>query len=182
MQTPDIRNYLHALVGLRLAAVNRAADMRVFQFGTLRAVAGRTVPDFALHIQCPWRIQQGDRLITGRSDLWQPADSTNSIDWDTWNYDANANLQDAKLKEMLGGDGPATRTIENQTDHLLVETVAMDAFRGITISFSGGYQLVVFPAGVRGEQWRLFQPTAEQPHLVCEDERVSLHGDAASCG
>ncbi|MDP9313753.1 MAG: hypothetical protein M3R24_23220 [Chloroflexota bacterium] len=178
MQASEIGNYLHSLVGLPLAAVNRAADMRVFEFGTLREVAGRTIADFALHIQCPWRLEQGSDIITGRTDLWEPAEPSTSIDWVTWDYDTNANLQDAKLNEVLAGDGVPTRITKNQTDGFLVEAVAMDAFRGITITFSGSYRLVVFPAGVRGEQWRLFQPNTEQPHLVCDNASVSLHSHA----
>jgi hypothetical protein len=79
MQASEISTYFHSIVGLRLAVVNRAADLRVFQFGTLREDAGRTRADFALHIQCPWRLEQGSHIITGRSDLWEPAEPTASI-------------------------------------------------------------------------------------------------------
>jgi hypothetical protein len=59
---------LSQIIGLPLTAARRAADMRTFQFGTLRPVDRGSVGDFALHVQCPWRIEGPDGIVTGRSD------------------------------------------------------------------------------------------------------------------
>ncbi len=49
---------LEPLVGLPLSIARSAADMRVFHFGKVRPAANGkgTVGEYALHIQCPWRL------------------------------------------------------------------------------------------------------------------------------
>jgi hypothetical protein len=75
---------LSQIVGLPLTAARRAADMRTFQFGTLRPVDGGSVGDFALHVQCPWRIEGPSGIITGRLDLWEQVEDNVPFDenWD----------------------------------------------------------------------------------------------------
>jgi len=79
---------LSRIIGLPLAAVRRAADMRTFQFGTLRPVGRGSVGDFALHIQCPWRIEGPEGIVTGRSDLREPAEAGAPID-ENWDYETS---------------------------------------------------------------------------------------------
>jgi len=62
----------------------------------------------------------------------------------------------------------------NQTEHLVVEAVRADNYGGVTIQLSGGYRLVLFPAGSRGEDWRFFRPDTDGPHFVVADGRVEL--------
>src|SRR5262249_25646643 len=85
---------LRQIIGLPLTAVRRAADMRTFQFGAMRLVDGGFVADFALHVQCPWRIEGADGIVTGRSDLWEPAEENTPFD-ENWDYELSPNLQDA---------------------------------------------------------------------------------------
>jgi hypothetical protein len=49
--------------------------MLVLHFGTVRPpVSGKgTVGEYALHIQCAWRFEGPEGLITGRDDLWDYA-------------------------------------------------------------------------------------------------------------
>jgi hypothetical protein len=70
------------------------------------------------------------------------------------------------LYALLGGYDPATRSLVNHTEHLVIEAVRADDYGGAAIQFSGGYQLVLFPAGTRGEDWRLFRPGIDEPHFV----------------
>jgi hypothetical protein len=162
----QILTHLQPLVGLQLACTRRAADLRNLQFGPLRAVEGGTVGEYALHVQCPWRMEGPDGIITGRCDLWEPAEPSTAIDRDGWDYEADENLQDRRLSVLLGGYDPATRSFVNRTAHLVVEDVRADGYGGAAIRFSGGYQLVLFPAGTRGEDWRVFRPGTDEPHFV----------------
>src|SRR3954453_966577 len=91
---------LSQIIGLSLTAVRRTADMRTFQFGTLRPVERGSVGDFALHVQCPWRIEGPDGILTGRSDLWEPVEVNAPFDAN-WEYDKSPNLQDSRLKQWL---------------------------------------------------------------------------------
>lgn len=61
----SIEAALAPLVGLPLWASGRAGDLQWFQFGAKHAVVAqsgsakgteRTVGDYALHVQCAWRI------------------------------------------------------------------------------------------------------------------------------
>lgn len=86
---------LSQIIGLPLTEAGRAADMRTFEFGTLRpGDRGGSVGDFALHVQCPWRIERPDGIVTGRLDLREPV--TDNVPFDeNWDYEKWPNLQDA---------------------------------------------------------------------------------------
>lgn len=144
----------------------RAADLRNFQFGRLRPVDNGTVGEFALHIRCPWRIEGPDGIVTGRSDLWEPAEVVDDFDWETWDYEKGENLQDKLVGTLLGGYDAQTRSYLNTTNSLVVTGVESDCFGGAVITLSGGYRLVLFPTGTQGEDWRLFRPGVDKPHFV----------------
>lgn len=168
----EIITHLKPLVGLKLAIARRAADLCNFQFGAIRKVEDGTVGDYALHIQCPWRIEGPDGIVTGRSDLREPAEVDNGFDWDNWNYDTEENLQDKRLGALLGGHDPQTRSFVNDGDRLVVEAIQSDTYGGAILTLSGGFRLVVFPAGTRGEDWRIFQPATDEPHFVIGGSEV----------
>jgi len=151
----EIIRHLTPLIGLRLSAARRAADLRNLQFGELRPVEGGSVGNYALHIQCPWRIDGPEGIVTGRSDLWSSPDPDELIDPDTWDYDKRENLQDVLINSLLGDH-----------DRLIVESVHGDNYGGAAIHLSGGYRVVLFPAGTRGENWRIFRPGIDEPHFV----------------
>jgi hypothetical protein len=146
---------LSQIVGLPLTAVRHAADMRTFQFGTLRPVHRGSVGDFALHVQCPWLIEGPHGIVTGRLDLWEPAEDNAPFDED-WDYEQSPNLQDARLEQWLA----------NFNESLVVRSVDADDFGGAAVRLGQGFVLRLFPAGTRGEDWRLFRPQTGAPHQV----------------
>jgi len=157
--------HLSPLIGLKLSIARRAADMRVLQFGMIREIEnGGTVGEYALHIQCPWRIDGLERVVTGRGDLWEPLETGDDFDWESWDYETSENLQDHQIGKLLGGFGPITQSFVNETDYLIVEDIQVDDFGGAVILLSGGYRLTLFPFGSKGEDWRIFQPLKEDSH------------------
>ena len=88
---------LSQIIGLPLTASRRAADLRTFQFGTLRAVERGSVGDFALHVQCPWRIEGPDGIVTGRMDIWEPVEHDTPFE-QNWNNEKSPNLQDTRME------------------------------------------------------------------------------------
>src|SRR5437588_12996674 len=110
---------LSQIIGLPLTAARRAADMRTFQFGTLRPLDRGSVGDFALHVQCPWRIEGQGGIVTGRLDLWEPVDDNAPFD-ENWDYEKSPNLQDARLERWL----------ERNESSLVVHSVDADEFGG----------------------------------------------------
>jgi hypothetical protein len=178
----QIQKHLAPLIGRKLSIARRAANMRGFHFGhvTVYGDGSGSAGEFALHIQCPWRVEGPDGIVTGEADLWEPADPDADIDWETWNCEDNENLQDLRIGTLLGGYDPATKSPVNTTEFLIVEGVEADEFGGATIVLSGGYRLVIFPSGSTGEDWRLFQPSSPQPHLVIGAGKVEEAPDDAS--
>ena len=170
----QILNHLHPLIGLKLSVARRAADLRNFQFGEIRQMGDGTVGEYALHIQCPWRIDGPEGIITGRMDLYDPVEIGDDFDWDSWHYEKSENMQDHKIGKLLGGYDPQTNSHVNETKHLVVEDVQADDFGGATIELSGGYRLILFPAGSDGEDWRIFCPLAMgyQHHFVISGGRI----------
>ena len=147
----EIERALRVLIGLRLSLAGRAADMRVFHFGETRSIRSRltqrdgTVGEFALHVQCPWRIEGRDGIVTGRADLWEPVETDRHAHEDGWHYDTHANVQDKMIQDLFQGSDPVTGSPLNTTPSLVVENVAADSSGGVWISLSGGYRLCLFP-------------------------------------
>jgi hypothetical protein len=166
MGIPRTQKALAPLVGLKLSIARRAADLRNFQFGEIELVDGGTVGQYALHIQCPWRLDGPDGIVTGRGDLWRHI----SGDYmpDDWEPNIGDNLQGARLGELLQGYDPDTGSFVNTTDKLIVERVKAAAAGDATIHLSGGYRLLLFPSDSVGEHWRLFRPNSDTPHFVVE--------------
>jgi hypothetical protein len=145
---------LGKLVGLSLIESGRAVDMRMFQFGS------PGVPEYALHVQCAWRVQSPQRIVTGRHDMFEPAEAPEGFDWDAWDWTESTNtLQDRLVAEFLS-DGPR-----------LVEEVVTDAYGGAVLSLAGGYSIALFPAS-QDEAWRLFRPGSDEPHFVVSGGKV----------
>lgn len=160
------------LIGLKMSLARRAADMQIFQFGptTGRNNGGR-VGLFALHIQCPWRLEGPGGIVTGYEDLSEPVSPDDALKED-WDYEKDSNLRDRRLEELFGGLDEATRTIQNDTNLLTVEHVDADEVGGLMLGLSGGYRLVLFPTSSRSEGWRLFVPGSDDPHFVVAGGRV----------
>ena len=147
---------LSQIIGLPLIAAWRGADMRIFQFGTLHQIENGSVGDFALHIQCPWRIEGKDGIVTGRLDLWEPIERGPDFDWESWHYEKSPNLQDFLVDQWLREHGLT----------LVVRKVDADEYGGATIHFHDSFVLRLFPSGTQGEDWRLFRPKTGAPHFV----------------
>ena len=180
----QIEHHLAVLLGRRLVIARRAADLRGFHFRRLTAVGEGlgtvTSGEFALHIQCPWRIEGPDGIVTGRLDLWEPAEPSDDINWDTWDYEKDPNLQDRRIGEWLGSYDTGTRSSFNNSERLVVEQVAGDEFGGATIVLSGGYRLVIFPSGSIGEDWRLLRAGFPgQEHFVVSGGKADETPDDA---
>jgi hypothetical protein len=79
----EILKHLKPLIGLKLSIARRAASLSNFQFGPVRAVDGGTLGEYALHVDCPWRIERPHGIMTGWLDLWEPAEETPDFDWQT---------------------------------------------------------------------------------------------------
>jgi hypothetical protein len=160
------------LVGLKLACVGRAGDMRTFQFGQLKRTGRKMIGQYALHIQCPWRLinTTSGLVVTGKDDLYLPLKENADVDIDNWDPVRDGNVQEYELRKLLQGYDEETRQIVNQTDAYTVTAARSGNYGDLELAFIGGYSLSAFPTSSRQEAWRLFVPGSEKEHFVVEFE------------
>ena len=170
MTGATVQAALQSLVGLPLGRIGRAADLLWVQFGALRELPGRnggtkTVGEWALHIQCPWRVTLSSRIVIARGDCFRQADSDEPYDWDATGESRFDRLA-AHLNHQLEASAPR------------VVKVAVDAVNGFSLDLDGGYTFDVFPAESTEsdtEHWRFFQPGMDGKQLIFESGCLSLH-------
>lgn len=102
------------------------------------------IGQFGIHLQCPWRITQGQRILTGSNDLYEQADQSATYDPD-FNWDRpNVNLRDKILGELI------------ENNKLTVEKAIADDFGGFDLLFNNAIRLATFPSiSTKDEYWRL---------------------------
>jgi len=166
----ELLRHLAHLVGQELSVVRRAADMLGLGFGRVTQRGASHHGEYVLHVQCPWRLEGPQGIVTGRTDLWEPAEPGAGFDPDTWDYE-QGNLQDRRIGELFGNEVSGKGAQAKDGRRLVVENVEADDFGGVVLSLSGGYRVVIFPAGSTGEDWRLFR-TASSWHLVVSGGRI----------
>jgi len=151
---------LAPLEGLPLRSLGRAANLLWLHFGTLREVPTRsggtkTVGDWALHIQCPWRLARQGEIVVASSDFYYNFAGDPLDDWDK-SGKSRFDHAAAALSAEFEVNGPA------------VLSVTPDSFGGFTLWFAYYYHLDVFPNSSypSTEHWRIFQPGKLESHFV----------------
>jgi hypothetical protein len=157
----EIQKAASALIGMPLWAAGRAADLAWFQFGQRHTVTDsrsnpKEVGEYALHLQCAWRIVQGERITVASRDLYYPAGSVTpevpvGFHWDV----QGANRLDERLQHFM------------KEASLFVVQVETGHAGGLQMFLGNDVVLEVFPDdSFDGEHWRLFRPYESGPHFV----------------
>jgi len=148
--TENINKIVADLIGLPLTRTTRAANMECLKFGTVyRADKDgneHNVGEFALHLQCPWRLTHEHEMIVGSGDLYQRADETAEYNENYDYFEFNENLRDVKLNKL----------IKDKT--ITIISAQADTFGGLEICFDNNITLTVFPniaSKADNENWRL---------------------------
>jgi hypothetical protein len=165
-----ISDCLSVLRALPFWACGRAADLQWLQFGERYiqgGAKGQDVGDFALHIQCAWRLRGPSGIIVASRDRYYPKGDRDAADED-FNWDTpGGNRCDERMQSFLSKYCPVR-----------VESISVDEVGGFSLVLEGGFVFEVFPDNSRnGEYWRLFQPGTDSPHIVLKGSR--LVGDEA---
>jgi hypothetical protein len=148
----------------------RASDMMWFSFGEERQVTdstgkGKKVGEYALHVQCAWRIVGPEGILVGSSDIYLPPGSSLDIDGRShFNWDVpGGNRCDVQME----------RFFLEQRLPLVVETIEVDLVGGMKIRLAKGFALEVLPTSSADiEQWRVFQPGIEGSHFVVKGNGI----------
>ncbi len=162
----EISRALRPLIGLKLSVARNAGNMKVLHFGDLRRTDRGLLGKYALHINCPWRMEHDGRIVTGSADFYIRADDNEDEEWEPGTV--TGHLQNQILAELFQGYDAETRSYTNQTDHFWVTDVSSDRVGGVQIRFTGNYQIMLFPCASRGEEWRLLEPGSEKAHFVID--------------
>jgi len=144
--------------------------MRMFHFGQIVTTPTGLVAQYAIHIQCPWRIQTHEIIVTGSQDWYEPsleADFSEE-ESDSWEPGKGGSLQEDRLRRLFECPLQESRTIINKTDRFFVVGAAADSLVDCQVHLSHGLILGLYPCGSAGEAWRLIQPTRGEPHFVVE--------------
>lgn len=151
-----MRDRLEPLRSATLDDWGRAADMEMFGFH--EAVQGATL-EFSLHLQCPWHLVEGDRLVTGAGDIWHPPGDWVSLD----EYKRFRGDGVTRRDELLRG------FFDRHPDGVAVTSIACDAVGYLRLDLSDACRLVALPQTSwfldgPAEHWRFFPADGE--HLV----------------
>jgi hypothetical protein len=150
----EIERRLSSLRGLKLSAVNRAADMLTLGFGPLRPVTNfkgmvKHVGAWALHIQCPWRLEDAGHVVATNNDLR--------------GSDEEAYATAHRLQGILLEPGDVA-----------VEAVAVNKANGLVLALSRGLSLTIVPDCIdESEDWRFFAPCMDTSHLVIKGGQIA---------
>ena len=159
--------------GLPLLDIGRAANLLWIHFGhpRLAPTAGdpeREVGEYALHVQCPWRVSGVTGVLAGSSDVYVPADPDAGEESFRWDKPGDS-IVDLHLE----------RWIETHSESpLIVDLISVDRCGGFVLALSNEFAIEVFPDAssephdVR-EQWRLFRPGVEdEEHFVVLNQGI----------
>ena len=123
---------------------------------------GRTeeAAEYALHIQCSWRIAKGYKIVVGSRDFYSPRTGLKSENEHfEWDIQGN-NRFDERIESF----------IKDINEHTIVERVDSDEVGGLKIFLSQGYLLEVFPDTSEDDEYsefsRLFKQKEDSSHFV----------------
>jgi hypothetical protein len=162
MNTNAIQQALTPLTGLPLRSIGRAANLLWLHFGKMRKVAThggatKTVGDWAIHVQCAWRLCRQGRIEVAYRDYYYSPNGDALDDWDT----PGQSRFDQQAASLVAG-------FETRPPEVLSFTT--DDVGGFSLVLSDGYRLDVFPDDSSrddySEHWRLFVPASEKEHFV----------------
>ncbi|GHV43885.1 hypothetical protein FACS1894180_4310 [Bacteroidia bacterium] len=146
----EIAKVLKQLIGYKLTRSTRMGATECLKFGILYSIDHKGIEwqigEFAIHLQCPWRITKNDTLIVGSDDVSEQPDENAEYD-ENFNWDIQGgNLRDVKLQSFI------------KLGKCMVQSITTDDFGGFELTFIDNIKLTVFPALSSknfGEHWRL---------------------------
>lgn len=158
-----IERSLAPLVGLPMWAAGRAGDMAMFMFGERRLVTkppGKVVEvgEYALHVQCAWRLVGAKGIIVASRDYFYPAGDPDDEPPDFDHDQPGANRRDERMDAFFADCGdrvPVVRRIE------------ADRVGSLRMTMSREVTLEVFPIdSLEMEHWRFFRAASGERRFV----------------
>jgi hypothetical protein len=160
-----IEEVFQSVIGLPIWSIGRGADLEWFAIGVerrevpLKNGGSKVVSEFALHVQCAWRISGPNGIIVASNDRYYPAGSDPYKDLEEFDWDVpGANRCDERITQLIE---------ERQDLPLIILSVKADKVGSIFITLTDGYALEIFPDNsIMHEYWRFFRPHSDELHFV----------------
>jgi hypothetical protein len=153
-----IRNALAPLIGLPLCHLSRSSNMLLLQFGHPHTVSARdgstkTVHDWTIQIQCPWRISQNSHVVIAYRDFYYSDVAQNN----------QAVMNKSRYDTVLG-----SLCTEFETTSPRVLSVEADDTGAFSLLLGDGYRLEAIPGEntESGKHWRIFEPAGSGRSFV----------------
>ena len=166
-----IEDNLKVLVGLPWWAIGRMVDLVWLEFGQrhrVRTFRGnwKVVGDWALHLQCSWRIGGPQGLLVASDDRFCPAGDPGKAP-KKWKWDTGPTRFDERVKSLL------PQTAEGFG---VVQKARGNRFRGVQLKLTNGLMIEIFPSDTLDregdEPWRFFQPSRKSNHFVVTTQGI----------
>ncbi|MGI1659916.1 MAG: hypothetical protein ACRKFN_13270 [Desulfitobacterium sp.] len=161
-----IEQKLKPLIGIPLSKVGRSANVVWFCFGEKRISKDffgnkREVFQYAIHLECSWRIIKNNIIEIGSKDLYVPSKEWKGDDENfEWDIQGN-NLFDDWIN------------LSNSCLPLNITNFSVDQVCGIKVFFEEDYVLEIFPNNSTDDEcWRFFIPGNLDSHLVITGKGV----------
>jgi hypothetical protein len=161
----QIELVLHNAIGLPIWSIGRGADLEWFAIGVerkevhLEKGGSKVVSEFALHVQCAWRIVGPEGIIVASRDRYYPAGVDPYKDLEEFDWDIpGANRCDERVARLL----------ELRQDRpLTILSVKSDNVGSVYFTLADEFSLEIFPdSSVLSEYWRFFRPNSDELHFV----------------
>lgn len=164
----QIQSATQVLCGLALWTCRRTANLVSFHFGSkerTNTFRGESVVvgQYALHVQCAWRIASAEKIVVGSGDLYHPSDSIGPENPDNFDWTRGPSRCDQLLGLLFKG--------ENR--QFMVRVVDVGDAGSLRIMMDKDLSLDVFPnESLVDEYWRLLRPSSEEAHFVLGSEGI----------
>lgn len=153
-----VRQALKPLMGLPSRHIGRSGNLLLAQFGNLNQVSAhdgstKTVYEWSLQIQCPWRISQGTRIVIAYRDFYYSDAPLKNLDVVT-KRSSNSILE--------------TLCAEFSSNPPRVQSIDADDSGDFILCLTAGYSIEVFPSESMesGKHWRVFEPGGQGKSFV----------------
>ena len=157
-----INNKLQVLIGAEMCNAGRAVGLLWFLFTQKRDIpsqeANEFIQELKLHVQCAWRITQGNKILVASSDRFYPkGDPYKDIEEFDWTLPF-INRCDERVALLFSNEKHKNwKVLSARADHV----------GGFALRFNRGRRLQVFPDDSLGEEyWRFFGDSSNQEHFV----------------
>ncbi len=155
------------LIGKKIYRVGRAAAMCWIHIGKpikmMTRGEMRVVGEYALHIDCPWRLLTKDssEIVLGSADIFCPSSSNEQDQNFVWDVQGN-NLFDEKAERIF-----------SKLSEIIIQSAEMSPINDLTLTLSNGLLLQCYVNQSSDEEcWRLFKPNQNAGDLIVTGQGI----------